>query len=72
MKVPILLPNIFNHPFTYESDINLKVGDYARKKLGKILTLNKLNLIENEIEDILVKQNSYSQEIDNFFEKYFY
>ena len=25
MKVPILLPNIFNHPFTYESDINLKV-----------------------------------------------
>ena len=24
MKFPILLPNIFNHPFTYESDINLK------------------------------------------------
>lgn len=48
------------------------IDDYARKKLGKILTLNKLNLIENEIEDILVNQNSYSQEIDNFFEKYFY
>ena len=30
MKVPILLPNIFNHPFTYESDINLKVGDYVK------------------------------------------
>ena len=29
MKVPILLPNIFNHPFTYESDINLKTGDYV-------------------------------------------
>ena len=29
MKVPILLPNIFNHPFTYERDINLKEGDYV-------------------------------------------
>ena len=29
MKYPILLPNIFNHPFTYESDINLKEGDYV-------------------------------------------
>ena len=29
MKFPILLPNIFNHPFTYESDLNLKVGDYV-------------------------------------------
>ena len=30
MKVPILLPNIFNHPFTYESShLNLKIGDYV-------------------------------------------
>ena len=35
MKVPILLPNIFNHPFTYESDINLKVGDYVLVPFGK-------------------------------------
>jgi len=35
MKVPILLPNIFNHPFTYESDINLKVGDYVVVPFGK-------------------------------------
>ena len=48
------------------------IDHYARKKLGKILTLNKLNLNENEIENILVNQKSYSQEIDNFFEKYFY
>ena len=28
MKVPILLPNIFNYPFTYESShLNLKIGD---------------------------------------------
>ena len=35
MKVPILLPNIFNYPFTYESDINLKVGDYVLVPFGK-------------------------------------
>ena len=35
MKVPILLPNIFNHPFTYESDINLKIGDYVVVPFGK-------------------------------------
>jgi len=35
MKVPILLPNIFNHPFTYESKINLKVGDYVIVPFGK-------------------------------------
>ena len=35
MKVPILLPNIFNHPFTYESNLNLKVGDYVMVPFGK-------------------------------------
>ena len=35
MKFPILLPNIFNHPFTYESDLNLKVGDYVVVPFGK-------------------------------------
>jgi len=35
MKVPILLPNIFNHPFTYESNLNLKVGDYVVVPFGK-------------------------------------
>ena len=35
MKFPILLPNIFNHPFTYESDFNLKVGDYVIVPFGK-------------------------------------
>ncbi|MBD1137372.1 primosomal protein N' [Pelagibacterales bacterium SAG-MED43] len=35
MKVPILLPNIFNYPFTYESDLNLKVGDYVVVPFGK-------------------------------------
>ena len=35
MNYPILLPNIFNHPFTYNSDLNLKVGDYVVVPFGK-------------------------------------
>ena len=35
MNYPILLPNVFNHPFTYESDIKLKVGDYVTVPFGK-------------------------------------
>ena len=35
MKVPILIPNIFNHPFTYDSDLKLKEGDYVIVPFGK-------------------------------------
>jgi primosomal protein N' (replication factor Y) len=35
MKVPILIPNIFNHPFTYDSDLKLKIGDYVVVPFGK-------------------------------------
>ena len=35
MKVPILLPNIFNYPFTYESNLDLKIGDYVDVPFGK-------------------------------------
>jgi primosomal protein N' (replication factor Y) len=35
MKVTILIPNIFNHPFTYDSDLKLKVGDYVVVPFGK-------------------------------------
>ena len=35
MKVPILIPNIFNHPFTYDTDLELKVGDYVVVPFGK-------------------------------------
>ena len=35
MKVPILLPNIFNYPFTYDSKIELKAGDYVVVPFGK-------------------------------------
>ena len=35
MKIPILLPNIFDHPFTYESDKKAEVGDYVLVPFGK-------------------------------------
>ena len=35
MKVPILIPNIFNHPFTYETRFKLKLGDYVIVPFGK-------------------------------------
>ena len=34
MKYPILLPNIFDHPFTYESESKLKIGDYVNVPFG--------------------------------------
>ena len=39
MKFPILIPNIFNHPFTYESELKLKVGDFVEAPFGKSKTV---------------------------------
>ena len=47
MQYPILLPNIFNHPFTYESDIKLKTGDYVLVPFGKI---QAIGVVWNEFE----------------------
>ncbi len=47
MKFPILLPNIFNHPFTYESDLKLKVGDFVEVPFGKA---NITGVVWNEFE----------------------
>ena len=35
MKFPVLLPNIFNHPFTYESHFKLKIGEFVEVPFGK-------------------------------------
>ena len=35
MKYPVLVPNIFNYPFTYESDIKLQIGDYVKVPFRK-------------------------------------
>ena len=51
MQIPVLLPNIFNHPFTYEFDKKLSPGTYVKVPFGKKhltgvvwnLNLKKLN-----------------------------
>ena len=35
MKYPILIPNIFNFPFTYKSKKKLKTGQYVKVPFGK-------------------------------------
>ena len=50
MKVPILLPNIFNHPFTYESKLNLKVGDYVVVPFGKSKIIGVYDLKDKMID----------------------
>ena len=62
MKVPILLPNIFNHPFTYESDLNLKVGDYVIVPFGK-------SKITGVVWDEFEKKNSKNFKVKNVVKK---
>ena len=37
MEVPVLLPKIFNHPFTYKNETikNLNQGDFVLVQFGK-------------------------------------
>ena len=54
MRIPILLPNIFNHPFTYKSsNLNLKLGDYVEVPFGKS---KKIGIIWDEFEKNKNKQ----------------
>ena len=62
MKVPILLPNIFNHPFTYESDLKLKVGDYVVVPFGK-------SKITGVVWDEFEKKNNRNFKIKNVLKK---
>ena len=45
MRYPILLPNIFDHPFTYESDFELKIGDreHAKTSDSNLILLERGN-----------------------------
>ena len=47
MKFPVLIPNIINHAFTYESDLKLKPGEYVRVPFGKS---EKIGVVWNEFE----------------------
>ena len=62
MKFPILIPNIFNHPFTYESSINLKVGDFVIVPFGK-------SKITGVVWDEFEKNNNKNFKIKNILKK---
>ena len=47
MRFPILLPKIFNYPFTYESDLKLKIGDFVEVPFGKS---KAIGVVWNEFE----------------------
>jgi len=54
MRIPILLPNIFNHPFTYKfSNLNIKLGDYVEVPFGKN---KKIGIVWDEFEKNKNKQ----------------
>ena len=51
MKYPVLLPNIFDHPFTYESDIKLNIGQYDEVPFGK-------NTLKGVVRDKFEEKNN--------------
>ena len=56
MKVPVLIPNIFDHPFTYESsNLKLKAGDYVLVPFGKS---KKVGIVWNEFQKNISKKFS--------------
>ena len=62
MKYPILLPNIFDHPFTYESKKRLKKGDYVIVPFGKAKITG---VVWNEFE----KKNNKNFKLKNVLSK---
>ena len=53
MKIPVLLPNIFDHPFTYKSyNLNLKIGDYVEVPFRKS---KKIGVVWDEFEKKKIK-----------------
>ena len=56
MKVPILLPKIFDYPFTYESNFskNLKLGDFVIVPFGN---KQEIGVVWNKIEPTNKKIN---------------
>ena len=61
MKVPILIPNIFNYPFTYDSpNFKLKPGDYVIVPFGKS---KKVGIVWNEFQNNINKKFSIKKVI---------
>ena len=51
MEVPVLLPKIFNHPFTYKNETikNLNQGDFVLVQFGK---KKEIGIVWDKIESI--------------------
>ena len=71
MKFPILLPNIFNHPFTYESDIKLKIGDFVEVPFGKSKIIGVVwdNFEKNSNKSFRIKKIIRKLQIPNLKKK---
>ena len=54
MKVPILLPNIFDYPFTYESEKKVEVGQYVLVPFGKS---NAIGVVWDQFQKSNIKKN---------------
>ena len=60
MNFPILLPNIFNHPFTYKSDQKLNVGDFVEVPFGKTKIIGVVwDNFEKNREKLFFNRNSF-------------
>ena len=51
---------------------NKSIDTYARQKLGKILTTKEVDSIQSVVDDIFMNEINYVNEINKFFEEYFY
>ena len=63
MKIPVLLPNIFDHPFTYESDKKAEVGEYVVVPFGKI---NAIGVVWDQFEKENKNKKFKIKKIKNF------
>ena len=66
MKYPVLVPNIFNYPFTYESEIQLQVGDYVKVPFGKSIVTGAAGFIGSHLSERLLDMGETVVGIDNF------
>ena len=58
MKIPIIIPNIFDHPFTYDSNsLDLDIGDYVTVPFGSTKVTGVVwNQFEKTEKKFLIKK----------------
>jgi len=71
MKFPVLLPNIFNHPFTYESELKLNIGDFVEVPFGKSKKIGVVwvDFEKNDNKNFKIKKIIKKLEIPNLKKK---